>query len=194
MLTIQTKVTVKQITGQEIINFMLNCTDTDYAAWWPGTHLAFHTIEQYPGNLGNVVYLDEYVGKYRLKFKGLVTEVIPSKKIAWQMIKGVKLPAWLVLEFEDQPGCVRVVHTLKVGFGGLGRIFDPVLRLYFSDPFIAELDKHAKIEFPMLGELLTAPKSPTSPSFLLPQSLPPAPRRRDSHPHRHIRSPVPKRS
>ena len=158
MLTIQTEVTVKQITGQDIIDFMLNCTDADYEAWWSGTHLAFHTIRRYPGAIGNVVFFDEYVGKYRLKFKGWVTEIIPNKKIVWQMLKGVKLPAWLVLEFDDQPGCVRVVHTLKIGLDGLGRIFDPILRLYFSDAFIIALDEHAKKEFSLLGELLTTQK------------------------------------
>lgn len=159
MLIIRSEVTVRDITGPEIFDFMANCTDTDYQRWWPDMHLAFHTIKRYPGNLGNLVYFDEYVGKYRLKFKAVITESIPGKKNVWQMKKGIKLPARVILELEDQPGQVRVCHTLAVGFQGIGRILDPLLRLYFSDHFIEVLDEHAQVEFPMLGQLLASRRS-----------------------------------
>jgi hypothetical protein len=154
MITAQTVVSVEGISGQDVIDFMLNCTDTDYQNWWPGTHLAFHTLKHYPHNLGNLVYFDEYVGQARLKFKGVVTEIIPGRKIVWQMKKGIKLPAWLMLEFEHQTECVKIIHTLMVGFEGIGKILDPVLRLYLSEAFIAELDRHSRFEFQALGEIL----------------------------------------
>lgn len=159
MISIHSVVSVKGITGQDVINFMLNCTDTDYQNWWPDTHLAFHTLKRYPHNLGNLVYFDEYVGQYRLKFKGVVKEIIPERKLVWQMKKGIKLPAWLLLEFAQQPEGVKITHTLKVGFRGIGKILDLLLNLYFSEAFITALDQHAHIEFPKLGEILLSQKA-----------------------------------
>ena len=155
MITMKTEVNVKGISGKDVSDFLLNCTDEDYQRWWNGTHLSFHTIKRYPNNLGNLVYFDEYVGRYRLKFNGVVTEIVPGKKLVWQMIKIVKLPGWLILEFEDSSDGVRIIHTLTVGFRGIGRIFDPILRMYFSDEFEKEMDKHAQIEFHKLAEILS---------------------------------------
>ena len=95
----QTEVSVKGVSGQDVADFMLNCTDEDYQRWWKGTHLAFHTIKRYPDHLGNLVCFDEYVGERRLKFRGVITENIPGKKLVWQMKKIVRLPGWLALDF-----------------------------------------------------------------------------------------------
>jgi hypothetical protein len=154
MITLQSKVDVDGISAEALSDFMLNCTDADYQRWWPGTHLAFHTLKRIPGNIGNLVYFDEYVGKRRLKFQGVVSVYEPGRRIVWQMKWLVRLPAWLILEFESRPGGVRLVHALRAGYAGPGRIFDPLLRLYLSHEFGQELDRHAHVEFPKLGELL----------------------------------------
>jgi len=158
MITIRSDVRVKGIQGQQVINFMLHCTDSDYQNWWPGTHLAFHTLKHYPNYLGNLMYFDEYVGPNRLKFQGTVTEINLAQKIVWQMKRGINLPAWLSLEFEQQSEGVKIMHTLKIGFNGIGKIFDPILRLYLSEAFILELDQHAKFEFQELGKILLSEK------------------------------------
>jgi hypothetical protein len=67
MITIQSKVHIADVSGADLLDFMLNCTDQRYQAWWPGTHLAFHTVKRRPGDIGNVIYMDEYVGQRRLK-------------------------------------------------------------------------------------------------------------------------------
>ncbi|MCK4692036.1 MAG: hypothetical protein KAT23_00305 [Anaerolineales bacterium] len=77
----KTEVAVKRISGKSIYDFMLNSTDKDYQEWWEGTHLAFHTIQRFPNDLGNLVYVDEYVGSRRLKFEGVVIKLIPGKEI-----------------------------------------------------------------------------------------------------------------
>lgn len=154
MIVMATEVDVKGSSGKRIYDFMLNCTDEAYDAWWPGTHLAFHTIQRKPGNLGNVVYFDEYVGKRRLTFTMIVTEAVPNKKVVWQMMKIIKLPGWLTLEFEDHDGGVKIVHAVSVGFAGIGRLLDPILRIYFSDKFERELKAHAQTEFHKLSALL----------------------------------------
>ena len=154
MISLRSEITVHGINGEEFLTFMLNCTDADYQEWWPEMHLAFHTLERFPNQIGNIVYFDEYVGKTRLKLKGLVTDYVPSCRLVWQMIKGVRLPAWLKIECQPEGENLRIVHTLTAGFKGVGAIFDPLIRLYLSEAFYQELDEHAQTEFPLLAELL----------------------------------------
>ena len=154
MITLKTIVNVKRISGESIYNFMLNCTDEEYQKWWPGTHLAFHTIRRYPNDFGNLVYFDEYVGSRRLKFKGVVIKNIPGKKIVWQMKKVMKLPVWLMLKFEDNNEGVKITHSIIAGFDGIGKILDFILKFYFSREFEKQLDEHAHVEFVKLEKIL----------------------------------------
>lgn len=85
------------LNGREVTDFMLNCDDASYQAWWPGVHLQFHTVRRVTGDVGNAVYMDEYVGRFRLKFHAVVTAAIPGKEITWQFIRGVRLPGKLIL-------------------------------------------------------------------------------------------------
>jgi hypothetical protein len=153
---LQHKTVVDVLAGQsnEFYTFMLNCTDDQYQAWWPGTHLAWHTHTDRPGKIGSVVYFDEYVGKRRLKFEAIITEIVKDQKIVWQLEKWVPLPAWLILEFADSPNGIKVTHTLAIGFQGIGRLLDPVLRLYFTPGYAKDLDEHARTEFPRLASML----------------------------------------
>jgi hypothetical protein len=154
VLTIQSKVYVEGLTGREVTDFLIDCDDAAYQAWWPGTHLASHTVKRVPGDVGNVVYMDEYVGKYRIKMSAVVTEFEPGKRFACRMKKGILLPGWLYLDFVDDDEGVAITHTLEIGYPGAGKILDPLLRLRFSAQFEREMDEHARTEFPKLGELL----------------------------------------
>jgi hypothetical protein len=154
MIELATTVTVKGISGKAVSKFMLHCTDADYQKWWPGTHLAFHTTKRFPDDLGNHVVFDEYVGKRRIKLQGVVVELIPEKRIVWQMTKVIRLPAWLILEFNDTAEGVRITHMLKAGFDGIGRLLDPLLRIALSRDFERDLQEHARIEFHKLAEML----------------------------------------
>ncbi len=155
MIELKTEVATKGITGKAVSNFMLHCTDADYQKWWPGTHLAFHITKYFPGDLGNHVYFDEYIGKRRFRLRGMVVEVVPGRKIVWQMKKVFRLPAWLILEMDDTAEGVRITHTLQAGFSGIGILFDPLLRLILSRDFKHDLQEHAQIEFNRLAEMLT---------------------------------------
>lgn len=157
MLTIQSQIQVAGVTGTEFVEFLLTCTDRQYQAWWRGTHLKFHTIKRYPNDVGNVVYMDEFIGKRRVKMMAIITEVVPDRKIVWQMKKIIRLPVWLSLELADNAEGVTLAHTIQVGFKGVGRILDPVLRIYFSNEFCTAMDEHAQIEFPNLRDMLRAP-------------------------------------
>lgn len=102
--------------------------------------------------------MDEFVGTRRLLMDAVVTEVERGRKLVWQMKKGVRLPAWLKLDLTDGDGAVTVRHTITAGWTGVGRLLDPLLRLYFTPAFAAAMDRHARTEFPRLRELLHHPK------------------------------------
>ena len=72
MLTIQSRTQATAVKGQAIYDFLLHPTDQDYQRWWPGTHLAFHPVKSVPHDVGNVVYMDEFIGKKRFKMTGIV--------------------------------------------------------------------------------------------------------------------------
>ena len=142
------------LNGREVTDFMLNCDDASYQAWWPGVHLQFHTVRRVTGDVGNAVYMDEYVGRFRLKFHAVVTAAIPGKEITWQFIRGVRLPGKLILRLEDQAEGVAISHVVEVGFRGPGRVFDAVLRFWLTREFADALDEHVRTEFPKLRDLL----------------------------------------
>jgi hypothetical protein len=154
MVTLKTIVKVKGITSKDIYNFMLNCTDADYQRWWKGTHLSCHTVKQYPSNIGNVIYVDEYVGKYRLKGHAVITRLVPNSEMVYQIKKIVRLPARFTMKFEDGKDGLNIVHIVEAGFHGIGKIFDPLIRLYLSDEYEANLNAHAQEEFPKLAAML----------------------------------------
>lgn len=164
MVLLETRVWVEGITGRQVTDFFVNCTDSDYQRWWPGTHLQFHTIKRTADVVGSLVYFDEYVGKHRLKFKGRVTRYEAGKRIEYRMMRGVLLPAWLVLEVQDRvggAGGVDIVHTVRAGYQGMGCMLDPLMRPHMSDAFGKALDEHAHAEFSRLADLLLQDKHPS---------------------------------
>ena len=104
MITFQTKIQVDRITAIEIFDFLADPDDESYRAWWPGTHLQLHTVERGGEHIGDVVYMDEYIGNRRLRMSAVVTEAVPGRKLGWQLRKGIKLPARLSLELKDYEG------------------------------------------------------------------------------------------
>lgn len=153
MIAVQSIIRVTGMRAADLLDFMLSCTDEQYQAWWPGTHLAFHTVDGRPGHVGSLIYMDEYVGTRRLRMQGIVVEVVPGKRVVWQFKQIVCLPAWLTLEVEDEAGGVTITHTIRAGFRGMGRVLDPLLRLYFTEEFEQAMDEHAQAEFPMLAAM-----------------------------------------
>ncbi len=154
MLTLLTKIRVNGMGGTEVFDFLANPDDESYRAWWPGTHLQLHTVGRGDDHVGDVLYMDEYVGKRRLRGSAVVTEAVPGKKLVWQFKRGITLPARLQLEFSDYEGGVAITHTVRAGFRGAGRVLDPALRVLLSRRFANDLDEHVRTEFPLLRDLL----------------------------------------
>ena len=98
--------------------------------------------------------MDEYIGKHRVKMKGVVLHYIPKKAIQLQLIKFIKLPVWLRMEFEDNENGVLIKHTISAGYKGIGSLLDPLFKLHFNNDFRRAMDEHVKTEFPKLRDLL----------------------------------------
>ena len=154
MLVIESRVEVAGLTGRDVTDFMVACTDERYQNWWPGTHLQFHVLGRAAGGVGDVVVMDEFVGRRRLRLRGVVEAVEPGRRLVWRFRKVVTLPARLSLELTPVPGGVSVRHTITAGWPGAGRLLDPLLRLYFTPRFTADLDAHVRTEFPLLRDYL----------------------------------------
>lgn len=154
MLMLQTKMRVEGITASEIFDFLANPNDQAYQQWWPGTHLQFHPLKRTEGHVGDVIYMDEYIGERRLRMTGVVVEAAPERRLVWQLRKLITLPARLSLDLAGDGSGVAITHTIEAGFKGLGALLDPLIRLYFSDEFVAALDDHVKTEFPLLRDRL----------------------------------------
>ncbi len=167
MITLTSEVYVPNTRGIDIFDFMVKPNDRAYQRWWPGIHLRLHNIKESPAIVGNVLMMDEYVGSRRLTMRAVVTEAVPGKKLTWQLVKFVPLPAWLTLEFKNDVGGVMLTHTLTTGFGGTSNLFDDLLRLYLTPEFAQALDEHAKTEFPMLGEMLLDARLCPKPTFAI---------------------------
>ena len=149
--------TVPGLTGREVTDFMLDCDDTRYQEWWPGTHRAFHVLEagRGAGHVGDRVWMDELVGDRHLRMAAEVVVAVPGEQIVWRLLPWrLPVPVRLALTLEDREDGVRLRHTLTAGWEGWGRLADPLWRLYFTRSFAAAMDRHARTEFPLLPGLL----------------------------------------
>lgn len=135
MLVIESRVDVAGLTCRDITDFMVACTDEQYQNWWPGTHLQFHVLSRSTGGVGDVVVMDEFIGRRRLRLREIVETVEPGRRLVWRFRKVLRLPARLALEFTPISAGVSVRHTITAGWPGMGRLLDPLLRLYFSPRF-----------------------------------------------------------
>ena len=157
MLTVESRMTLRGLTGREITDLLLECDDATYQEWWPGTHRAFHVIEPGPGtdHVGDLVWMDESVGSRRLRMAAEVLEVAPGERVVWQLRPWrLRPPVRLTLTLRDQGAGVELCHTITAGWSGWARAFDPLWRLYFTDAFAAAMDRHARTEFPLVRNLL----------------------------------------
>ena len=154
MITFQTKTHVDRLKGEQVFDFLVNANDREYQAWWPGVHLQFHTLKRCANHVGNIVYMDEFIGEYRVKSTAVLVEAIPSRKLVWQSRKGIRLPVRLSLEMDDDQAGVTITHTIRVGFKGLGSVLDFVFQVYFPAKFKTAIEEHVKTEFPKLRDML----------------------------------------
>ena len=154
MITFKTVTQVKGLTSSRFCEFMINCNDTDYQRWWPETHLQFHTIIRYPGEIGNIVYFDEYIGTTRLQTKAVVKRYEPGRLIEWQMKRFILLPVKILISVQMLPVGLEIQHVVSIGFDGILSILDPLFRILIPKNLENNLDGHVRTEFCKLTSLL----------------------------------------
>ena len=160
MLVIESRVDVAGLSGRDVTDFMVACTDEQYQSWWPGTHLQLHVLGGTTGEVGDVMVMDEFIGRRRLRLHGILEAVEPGRRLVWRFHKVVPLPARLSLELSPIPGGVAVRHLITAGWRRIGRVVDPLLRLYFTPRFTTDLDAHVRTEFRLLSDHLRPNQHP----------------------------------
>jgi hypothetical protein len=145
---------VDALSGAEIIDFVVNCNDEAYQRWWPGTHIQLRTVKGGAGEIDNLINMDEFIGKRRVRMTGEIIDLIPGKRMVWQARHGIRLAVKLILKPEDDEGGVRITPIIEAGYRGVGKILDPIFRLLFSQEFAAATDEHVRTNFPKLRDLL----------------------------------------
>jgi hypothetical protein len=149
--------TIPHATAEQFYDFMINPIDQQYQAWWAGEHLSFHIVKAGKDNhLGDIVFMDEHIGaKRRLRFLAVVAGANRPNHIEWQMKKlGFRLPAYVALKMTDTERGIALIHELRIGFSGVGRLLDPIFSLYFNRAFQESLREHCEIEWFRLAEFL----------------------------------------
>jgi len=166
MIKHMVELTVSNARAEQFYDFMINPTDERYSLWWQSEHLQFHIVKHgSDSHLNDVVFMDEWLtnsnGKrHRLTFHAVVKAADRAQKITWQMKKvGMRLPAFVTLELTDSAGGVELKHELRIGFGGIGKILDPFIRLYFNKSMQDALTEHCIAEWPMLADMLNSGES-----------------------------------
>jgi len=153
------ELTVQNATAQQFYDFMINPTSACYRAWWPGEHLDFYIVKRgKKSHLGDVVFMDEYLGSKSRRLTGyaVVAKAKRPNIIIWQMKKArLRLPIFVGLFLKDVPDGVAVKHELRIGYRGLGMVFDPLIKLCFNKPYRRALEAHCRAEWPMLAQYLT---------------------------------------
>ena len=153
MICFQTEVNVAQLTGKQISDFMLHCTDPQYQKWWPSTHFSYHIRRSNNKTIGNIYYFDEFVGPYRLRFKARISAYIPGQFLEWQLIRIIPLPAKLSLRFADTAVGTQLTHQLSIGFRGIGKLLDTIIKSLIPKDLGSFLNDHARHEFALLSEV-----------------------------------------
>jgi len=157
MLTHLVELTVSNASAVEFYDFMINPGDERYSEWWPGEHLQFHIVKRGgESHIGDIVFMDEYLGKgRRLRGFAIVVAAERPQQITWQMKKaGLRLPIFVTLGINDSPAGLQVSHELRIGYSGLGKLLDPLIKIYFNKSYRAALKEHCEIEWPRLAEML----------------------------------------
>jgi len=142
--------------AEKFYDFMIEPTDEAYSNWLP-EHYQYHIVKrgkQTP--IGDLVYFDQNISpKHRLKSYA-ITKVAnrPNQIIVQIRMFGINLPAYMELQFTDTANGILLKEELQVGYNGIGKILDPIIRLFINKSFLGALDAHHKKEWARLAEIL----------------------------------------
>ena len=142
----------------EFFEFMTNAPAEVYANWLPEEHYEFHVVKRCNTSpIGDLYYFDQNIGlKYRMKFFATVKEANPPNRIVVQIRKfGINLPGYLELDFLDTEDGLVLTETLRIGFHGVGKIFDPFIKIVYGNTFFQVFKEHHTREWKSLANILS---------------------------------------
>ena len=137
--------------------FMINPPPETYARWLPGEHHEFHIVKHSKAPpIGDLIFFDQHISKkHRLTFYAVTIIADKTNHVLYQMRKfGINLPGYLDLRFQETTEGLLLTETIRVGFNGIGKIIDPILRLFFNKSFFIAMNGHHKREWENLAEIL----------------------------------------
>jgi hypothetical protein len=141
----------------DFFNFMINAPAEVYAKWLPEEHNEFYIAKRSSKSpIDDLVYFDQNIGnKYRLKFHATIKIANKPNRVVFQMRKfGINLPAFLKLDFSDTAEGLLLTETLSIGLNGIGKIFDPFIKIVFGKKFYNVFKEHHKREWQNLSDIL----------------------------------------
>ena len=99
-------------TPEKVFGFFLQIIDdATYQAWHPEDHVAFRWIKGGPWQKDSVAYAEEYIHGKLHKFKFLVREAVPNRKIELVPLSRL-LPRSLFHPAAHRPLCYSVTPVL----------------------------------------------------------------------------------
>lgn len=158
MIIMQTTSTVENLSAKEAQDFLINCTDEMYQKSWPDVHIQKHPIKRgRPDHVGDVVYAFEYLGKFTIEAKMEVTKYIPEKLIEFRVSigkTGSLVPVVFLFETKDCMEGVYLSNKFFIGWDGIGKIFDPIIELFFPKELRNAMEEHILTEWPLISASL----------------------------------------
>ena len=116
-------------------------------------HLQLHPLKRTDDHVGDVIAMDEYIGERRVRMRAVAIEVVPRRRLVWQLRKVITLPVRLSLDLtDDESGVASPTRSRRDSRAR--QASGPAHGLYFSRKFAAAMDDHVKTEFPLLQDRL----------------------------------------
>lgn len=129
-----------------------------YRDWHP-EHLEWRDVRGHATEPGAVIYADERLGRFRLRGRFIIEEVVPLRRITFRLGFPYSLlhaGGWFEVEPTPDGGCELTAENHLGGRSRLGAaLLDPVLRRLGRAP-LAELERHMREEGERLDALAAA--------------------------------------
>jgi hypothetical protein len=139
----------------EIFDWFLSLNQDEYVKWHPA-HKTCKQLNDEEG-VGKLILLEEQFNGFKASYRWKVVEaaVIESEMAIVLRAKSL-VPLWMVFEGKKEEDGTRVALGLYVGFSGIGRIFDFIIKLAFRKSKVEAVRKHLREELGNLEETLKA--------------------------------------
>lgn len=135
---------------EKIWGFFANL-EKNYTTWHPKDHVLFKWTKGKPMEVGSKIYAEQYVRGKITKYKGIVAEAVPNRKIVFRWSFPISLVSpkieWLI----EKKGPNSVFTAIT--YMRCGKLFQKLFKKGTKD-LIAAHDKHVEVEGKNLKKIL----------------------------------------